>query len=207
MKTTHTNELLAKNVKALRESKSWTQQHLADTAGILLRTVQRVEKGDGASLETLGALANAFDVEIELLKADIEGLLEKIRQDEEAFRKDHYIVEVAPVTCSAHLERIGASDGYLMHCASEEDAIRDAFSELSSELQDMSEVWNDVGREQHREWVKAAYGRVEQLNRLGMVVSLGHGTRNIGRTEIRTLYVVAWPKGQEKTMIASPKDP
>lgn len=207
MKTSHTNELLAKNVKGLRESKSWTQQHLADTAGILLRTVQRVEKGDGASLETLGALANAFDVTIELLKADVEGIFEKIRQDEEAFRKDHYLVDVAPVTCSAHLEVVGASDAYLMHCASEEDAIRDVFSDLSAELQEMSEVWNDVGRDQHREWVKAAYGRVEELNRLGMVVSLGHGKRTIGRTELRTLYVVAWPKGQEKSRIATPKDP
>ena len=62
------NAVLAKNVKTIRAIKRWTQQHLADTAGILLRTVQRVEKGDGASLDTLGALANACDVSIDVLQ-------------------------------------------------------------------------------------------------------------------------------------------
>jgi transcriptional regulator with XRE-family HTH domain len=41
------NLVLAKNVKSFRTSKHWTQQHLAETAGILLRTVQRVEEGTG----------------------------------------------------------------------------------------------------------------------------------------------------------------
>ena len=69
------NAILAKNVRKLRDSKHWTQQHLADTAGILLRTVQRVEKGDGASVETLGALSNAFDVSIDGLQTDVDAVL------------------------------------------------------------------------------------------------------------------------------------
>lgn len=62
-------------MKTLRGTKHWTQQHLADTAGIQLRTVQRVEKGDGASLDTLGALANAFDLSIDILRTDMQALV------------------------------------------------------------------------------------------------------------------------------------
>ena len=46
------NAILAQNVRIIREAKHWTQIHLAETAGIDLRTVQRVEKGDGASLKS-----------------------------------------------------------------------------------------------------------------------------------------------------------
>jgi transcriptional regulator with XRE-family HTH domain len=46
------NSNLANNVRTLREVKNWTQQHLADAAGILLRTVQRVEGGQGGSTES-----------------------------------------------------------------------------------------------------------------------------------------------------------
>lgn len=203
------NAVLARNVKTIRDIKHWTQQHLADTAGIQLRTVQRVEKGEGASIETLGALANAFDVSIDLLQTDMEAALEQFRRAEEELRRTHYLVDVAPVTCSAHLEAIAGSDAYLTHCESEEDAVRDAFASLAANLRDMGDIWDDVDPTHHRGWVKEAYEQVEQLNRLGVVVSLGKANRTMragtGTVEFRTLHVVAWPKGQEKSVIAIAK--
>jgi transcriptional regulator with XRE-family HTH domain len=51
-------------VRELREARGWTQQHLADAAGLSLRTVQRIEAGEVApSKESLLALSGAFDVE------------------------------------------------------------------------------------------------------------------------------------------------
>jgi transcriptional regulator with XRE-family HTH domain len=81
------NAVLAKNVRTIRDLKHWTQEHLAATAGILLRTVQRVEKGDGASTETLGALANAFDVSIDFLQTDFVSLSEQVKREDEALRR------------------------------------------------------------------------------------------------------------------------
>jgi DNA-binding XRE family transcriptional regulator len=204
------NAVLAKNVKMIRNIKHWTQQHLADTAGILLRTVQRVEKGDGASLETLGALANAFDVSIDVLQTDMDVAMEQLRQVEEDFRRRHDLVDVAPVTCSAHLDIVGGSDAYLMHCECEDDAVRDAFADLESNLKDMADIWDDVDPLHHRDWVKGAYKQVEELNRLGVVISVGkaHRTMTVGgdTVQFRTLYVVAWLKGQEKSVIAIEKN-
>ncbi len=54
----------------MREEQHWTQQHLADAAVITLRTIQRVERGEGASAETLQALAAVFDTTIDQLQMD-----------------------------------------------------------------------------------------------------------------------------------------
>jgi transcriptional regulator with XRE-family HTH domain len=50
--------------KELRVKRAWSQQQLADIAGVNVRTIQRIEHGDGASFESLKAVANAFDVDV-----------------------------------------------------------------------------------------------------------------------------------------------
>lgn len=50
-------------VRRLREQRAWSQEQLADVAGLSVRTVQRIETGGGASLDTRMALASALEVE------------------------------------------------------------------------------------------------------------------------------------------------
>ncbi|MCK9489744.1 MAG: helix-turn-helix domain-containing protein [Xanthomonadales bacterium] len=50
-------------LRRLREQRAWSQEQLAEVAGLSVRTVQRVENGAAASLETRMALAAALDVE------------------------------------------------------------------------------------------------------------------------------------------------
>lgn len=58
-------------VKKLREEKKWSQEQLAILSGLSIRTIQRVESGQSASLETLKSLASVFDVEISKLTEEI----------------------------------------------------------------------------------------------------------------------------------------
>lgn len=58
-------------VKKLRERNSWSQEQLATFSGLSLRTIQRVEAGNSASLETLKSLASTFEVEISKLKESV----------------------------------------------------------------------------------------------------------------------------------------
>ncbi len=51
-------------VIGLRKANSWSQEELAITAGVNLRTIQRIENGGAASLQSKKALASAFDVEV-----------------------------------------------------------------------------------------------------------------------------------------------
>ncbi len=62
----------SKKIKRWREDRQWSQEHLAEIAGLGLRTIQRVEKGEGASQETLMALAAAFDVDASALCVDAD---------------------------------------------------------------------------------------------------------------------------------------
>jgi transcriptional regulator with XRE-family HTH domain len=55
-------------VQTLRLKKGWTQEQLALVAGLSVRTVQRIERGETASAESLKALAAAFDVDFLDLK-------------------------------------------------------------------------------------------------------------------------------------------
>lgn len=50
-------------VRKLRLEKCWSQEHLAELSGLSVRTIQRIERGQKPSLDSLKALAAAFDVD------------------------------------------------------------------------------------------------------------------------------------------------
>ena len=58
----------ADRITRLRTGRTWSQDELATAAGLSLRTVQRIENGGTASLQSLKALAAAFEVDLERLK-------------------------------------------------------------------------------------------------------------------------------------------
>ncbi len=58
------------NIRKLREDRGWSQEDLAALSGLSVRTIQRVENGGRASLETLKCLAAVFETSIPALKED-----------------------------------------------------------------------------------------------------------------------------------------
>jgi len=62
----------ADKIKRWREERRWSQEHLAELAGLGLRTVQRIETGEPASHESLMALAAAYNVDVLALSIDQE---------------------------------------------------------------------------------------------------------------------------------------
>ena len=58
-------------VKKLRTERNWSQEQLAEFCGLSVRTIQRVESGNRASLETLKCLASVFEVDISKLTEEI----------------------------------------------------------------------------------------------------------------------------------------
>ncbi|QUY50028.1 helix-turn-helix domain-containing protein [Serratia plymuthica] len=51
-------------IRQLRLEKGWSQEQLATIAGLSTRTVQRIENGEQASLETLTAIAAALGLQV-----------------------------------------------------------------------------------------------------------------------------------------------
>jgi transcriptional regulator with XRE-family HTH domain len=58
-------------VKKLRTQRNWSQEQLAEFCGLSVRTIQRVEFGSSASIETLKSLASVFEVDIATLTEEI----------------------------------------------------------------------------------------------------------------------------------------
>jgi len=54
----------AKRIRAERERRAWSQEHLATVSGLGLRTIQRIEKTGAASFESARALAAVFEVDV-----------------------------------------------------------------------------------------------------------------------------------------------
>jgi len=62
----------ANGLRTLRLEKGWSQEQLATLSGLSERTIQRVERGDTPSLDTLGALAASFDLSTAQMRDLIE---------------------------------------------------------------------------------------------------------------------------------------
>ncbi|RTE86744.1 MULTISPECIES: helix-turn-helix domain-containing protein [Gammaproteobacteria] len=66
-------------VKSSRTQKGWTQQQLAEVAGLSLRTVQRVESQGQGSIETCNALCAVLELEREQLLGESKTSAKKNR--------------------------------------------------------------------------------------------------------------------------------
>lgn len=51
-------------IRKLRLNRSWSQEHLAEISGLSTRTIQRIERGQNPSLESLKSLAAVFEIDV-----------------------------------------------------------------------------------------------------------------------------------------------
>jgi transcriptional regulator with XRE-family HTH domain len=58
----------AKRIRAERERRAWSQEHLAIVSGLGLRTIQRIEKTGAASFESARALAAVLEIAVAELR-------------------------------------------------------------------------------------------------------------------------------------------
>ncbi|MEO9150428.1 MAG: helix-turn-helix domain-containing protein [Burkholderiaceae bacterium] len=59
-------------VQKLRLQRGWSQQQLAELSGLSARTVQRIERGQNATAESLKILAAVFEVDFQELRTALE---------------------------------------------------------------------------------------------------------------------------------------
>lgn len=79
-------------LREYRLRRAWSQEQLADIAGVSPRTVQRLEQGRPAALETLKALAAVLEVDVSLLRGGAPTLADK----------DDSMTDAAPARDSSH---------------------------------------------------------------------------------------------------------
>lgn len=57
-------------VRRLRLKRNWSQDQLSVMSGLSLRTIQRIESGQNASLESLKSLAAVFEIDVTTLEQE-----------------------------------------------------------------------------------------------------------------------------------------
>jgi transcriptional regulator with XRE-family HTH domain len=91
---------LAVCIKLFREMRQWSQEQLAEIAGLSVRTVQRVEQSLSASLDTRRALAGAFGCEdIDAFNKPFTIPSEKeLKMAQEKFDEEHVTLTALPLS-------------------------------------------------------------------------------------------------------------
>lgn len=51
-------------IRELRQARAWSQEQLAELCSLNVRTIQRIENGEQASLETLSAIAAVMELKV-----------------------------------------------------------------------------------------------------------------------------------------------
>ena len=69
-------------IKRWREERQWSQEHLAELAGITARTIQRIESGEKASQDSVMALEAAFNVDVTALSVDADAEARSAAEDQ-----------------------------------------------------------------------------------------------------------------------------
>lgn len=68
----------------MKRAKAWSQDELATASGLNLRTIQRIEKEATASLQSMKALASAFNVSIRDLEYQESEMINELLRKEVA---------------------------------------------------------------------------------------------------------------------------
>ncbi|CAI8185458.1 MAG: Uncharacterised protein [SAR116 cluster bacterium] len=81
----NSNKTNLRDIKKMRLERHWSQEQLAEMSGLSVRTIQRIENGENAGLESLKSLAAVFDTNIKDSNKSEES--EQIRKEEAYIEK------------------------------------------------------------------------------------------------------------------------
>lgn len=208
---------LAACIKLFRETRQWSQEQLAAISGLNVRTVQRVEQGLSASLDTRRALARAFEFEdIDVFNKPFTiPSEEEFKAAKEKFDREHVTLTAIPLTTGKQLARLAETCTMdLSEPAFELTREADeAFAALVDYFHDYRDCAGDYTQTQKLEVYDALQSQIDALKALG--VSLRYAERRMQvkwgsdpdtkPMPVNMLYVVGFPLGKEPEQFATPK--
>lgn len=208
---------LAACIKLFREMQHWSQEQLADISGLNVRTIQRVERGFSASLDTRRALASAFGFEdIDAFnKPFIIPSEEAFKAAKENFDRENVTLTALPLTTGKQFAKLAeictmdlSEPGFELTRETDE-----TFAALVDYFRDYRDCADLYAETQKFEVYDEMQALIDTLKTLG--VSLRYAERKMHvkwgmaadstPTLVNVLYVVAFPLGKEPEQFATPK--
>jgi transcriptional regulator with XRE-family HTH domain len=214
-------KLLGFWVKCIRKDSSWSQEAVAASANLTVRTIQRVEAGEPSDITTRRALARglgydnvnifddpAFAITVTRFLQDLKGT------SEEAMEKqfpDHQKLPVARVKSGTDLGRLGQISQGMLPNIHDDVAIeaRERIAELLDYLQDVQDV-ADVSSYSQKLGYENEMGIIlAAIEELGVLAYSGTHAMQSGVGEkafpITIGYITFMPADREVTEIMVPR--
>lgn len=204
-------------IRLFREVRQWTQEQLAEISGLNLRTIQRVEQGQAASLDTRRALVVAFEFEdVDLLNKPFSiPTEEELKAQKEKFDQEHITLIALPLTTGKQLAKLAethmmdmSEPGFEMSRQADE-----AFAELVDYFRDYRDYADAYSETMKFDVYDELQSRIDALKNFG--VSLRYAERKMhvkwgveseGKPmPVSVLYVVAFALGNEPYQFSTPK--
>lgn len=212
-----TPEELGAFIKVAREVRKWSQEQLAEIAGLSTRTVQRVETGEPSGTDTRRALARAFDFDdIDVLNKPFKiPTAEEMAEHEAAFEKDHIRLKAYPLETGRQFASLVeqhemglTTPGFEMDRPAEE--VFASLTDYVNEYRDSHELYSSTDKlDLHDE----LQGYIDQLRDMG--VTLRYSQRKVALKvnadpgiepmHASVLYVVTFRRGKEPDEFATPR--
>lgn len=206
-------------VRTIRTVRQWSQEQLADIAGINTRTVQRIESGTPSSLDARRALASAFGCEdIDAFNKPISiPTEEEIAAAQAEFERTHLTLKALPVASGWHLAELAAA--HSMDVSSPAFRMDREAEEVFARLTDYFRDYRDIADDYSAVDKLGVYGdlqaMLDELAALNVSVryavrplSLRTGGEAPGLAPWKTsaLYLVTFERGREPDEIVTPRE-
>ncbi|ABM40241.1 helix-turn-helix domain-containing protein [Polaromonas naphthalenivorans] len=208
-------EELSTLVKAFREARQWSQEQLAEIAGLSTRTVQRVEEGQSSSLDTRRALAGAFgfdDIDA-FNKPYVIPTNEQMAAEKARFEKERVTLKAVPLESGKQLGKLveGTSANMFSEAAGMPQATEQRFAQLTDFCREYSDCSDLYSATDKLDVYAGLDDMVADLAKDGF--TLVGATREVmmktpgseSGIRVNIVYVVAFPKGQEAENLAVPR--
>jgi transcriptional regulator with XRE-family HTH domain len=208
---------LAAMIALWRKDRGWTQETLAEIAGITARTLQRVESGQGGSADTRRALARA----LECLDIDVFNKpwpipdMEKIKQEADRINRETVEVAIQPLPTGRAVREFGElsnASGFHQFGPMSEEA-EHVFAELQDYFRDYGDVDDCYSATQKLDVDRDFQRMVDDLKAAGF--ALGGGSRRVRLVDrqptdaeplrFTIVYIVVAPVDALPTSIRAPR--
>ena len=168
---------IADQVKFMRKMFRWTQENLANAAGLTTRTIEKVESGRHRPDEqTLRSIARAFNLKgIEIFKKPTPE--EQARQRAEIERASRKMVMVHSRvirTAADFLAAFGQVEFFRTDTSMvEDDKVLDLVASMADQIRDFMDIWTDVYETERLSYARSFAEQCSELEKLGFNCHMG----------------------------------
>jgi len=182
---------IAEGVVFFRKQAGWKQFALAAEAGVNERTVQRIERGEKVSGESLRRVASALHLEENVFLKPVP--LPTVEEREKAEREVAELtqIEARGLTTLSHCETALTAHilCFVDHLVSEN--LADSLAEFKDSLRDWSDVWSDLAYVDRLEASRSLLAMSERLETAGYATHYGvYTTEDRWRFRVAVLVFV-----------------